>query len=108
MFQRTGHSSRPGAGETVRSLRRTFRLGLLTNRPPDVHRINLAGCGLDDKFDAVVISGEIGYRKPDSAARWTTGSGTTLRREGHFVGCRPTAHCGSGEPPRTAAPDGHP
>ncbi len=67
-FQRAGHSLRPGVDETLRSLRRNFRLGLLTNGPPDVQRIKLARCGIDSRFDAVVISGEIGYGKPDPAA----------------------------------------
>ncbi len=41
-------------------------LGLLTNGAPDLQRRKLAGSGLAGYFDAVVISGEIGFGKPDS------------------------------------------
>ncbi len=67
-FQRAGHSPRPGADELLLSLRGSVRLGLLTNGPPDVQRFKLARCGLDGRFNAVAISGEIGHGKPDPAA----------------------------------------
>jgi putative hydrolase of the HAD superfamily len=41
------------------------RLGLLTNGTPDLQRAKLKGSGLESFFDTVVISGEIGFGKPD-------------------------------------------
>ncbi|HYN97733.1 MAG TPA: HAD family hydrolase [Pilimelia sp.] len=43
------------------------RLGLVTNGPADLQRDKLRCLGLDDVFDTVVISGEIGAAKPDPA-----------------------------------------
>lgn len=47
-------------------LRRSFRLGLLTNGAPGLQREKLAGAGIADYFDAVVISGDVGFGKPNS------------------------------------------
>ncbi len=42
-----------------------FLLGLLTNGPPDLQRAKLRTTGIEDAFDAVVISGEAGVGKPN-------------------------------------------
>jgi putative hydrolase of the HAD superfamily len=65
--QRGGHRLLAGAGEVVRSLRATAKVGLLTNGPPDIQRCKLETAGLDQSFDAVVISGEVGLGKPHPA-----------------------------------------
>lgn len=41
------------------------KLGILTNGSPDLQRAKLEGSGIADLFDAVVISGELGFGKPD-------------------------------------------
>ncbi|MFD1722007.1 HAD family hydrolase [Amnibacterium endophyticum] len=41
------------------------RIGLLTNGAGTVQRRKLAATGLGERFDPLVISGEIGLRKPD-------------------------------------------
>src|SRR5438445_215818 len=38
---------------------------LVTNGPSDVQRRKLAATGLEDAFDAIVISSELGVTKPD-------------------------------------------
>lgn len=41
------------------------RLGIVTNGPPDVQRDKVELLGLTDLVDFVVISGEVGFEKPD-------------------------------------------
>jgi putative hydrolase of the HAD superfamily len=55
----------PGVGELLRSLHGRYRLGLLSNftDPRPVHRV-LERDGLAPYFDAVVISADLGRRKP--------------------------------------------
>lgn len=55
----------PGTVEMLRSLSSDFAVGLLSNftHGPAARKI-LAAAGLDQCFSAVVISGEVGFRKP--------------------------------------------
>ncbi len=55
----------PHHREVVASLGRTHRLGIVTNfdHAPTVHDV-LARDGLSGHFEVVVISGEVGWRKP--------------------------------------------
>lgn len=55
----------PGTREMLGTLRGKYRLGLLTNftHPPAAREI-LDRVGLTPLFDVVLISGELGYRKP--------------------------------------------
>jgi putative hydrolase of the HAD superfamily len=46
-------------------LRNHHRIGLLTNGAPDLQRRKLAESGLAGYFNAVVVSGEVGFGKPD-------------------------------------------
>jgi putative hydrolase of the HAD superfamily len=56
----------PGAGETVeRAAERAAAVGVLSNGDGDLQRAKLAAHDLEDAFDAVVISNEVGVRKPD-------------------------------------------
>ena len=58
-----------GALEVIGYLRRYgVRVGLLTNGPPWMQRRKLEVSGLDEAFDAVAISGEIGVAKPAAEA----------------------------------------
>ncbi len=54
-----------GAHELLRALHGRVRLGLVTNGLPEVQRPRLSATGIDAYFHVVVISGEIGYVKPD-------------------------------------------
>lgn len=59
----------PGALEILRTLQHRYLLGLLSNftHPPAAWKI-IEDLGLSEFFKTVIISGEIGYRKPDPAA----------------------------------------
>ncbi len=52
---------RPALGH----FRRIFQLGLLTNGAPDLQREKIAGSGIAEYFDEIVISGEVGVGKPN-------------------------------------------
>ncbi|WP_331729073.1 HAD family hydrolase (plasmid) [Streptomyces avidinii] len=57
---------RPQVCTAIRSLRDDgWRLGVITNGDPSTQRLKLRTARLDDLFEAVVISGEYGIRKPD-------------------------------------------
>lgn len=59
----------PDAVETVRGLRaRGIRVGVLTNGPAETQRRKLDSFGLAGELDAVAISGELGFAKPDARA----------------------------------------
>jgi putative hydrolase of the HAD superfamily len=62
-----GHDAFEGVPGFLSDLRRQARIGLLTNGPPDIQRRKLAHSGLEDAFDTVVISGEVGVGKPSPA-----------------------------------------
>lgn len=55
----------PGAEQALDELAERSRLAIVTNGIPDVQRDKLIRTGLMERFDAVVISGELGYGKPD-------------------------------------------
>lgn len=57
----------PGAVELIKNLRGRTRLGVVTNGLVDDQLEKLRICGLDGVFDSVVISAELGVRKPDPA-----------------------------------------
>jgi putative hydrolase of the HAD superfamily len=56
-----------GAAGVVRELRRAGAVGLLTNGESGIQREKLASAGFADMFDAVVVSGDIGFGKPSQA-----------------------------------------
>lgn len=56
----------PGTREVLAELRtRGMRLGLVSNGRREGQRATLAGLGLEDAFDTVLISEEVGFGKPD-------------------------------------------
>ncbi|MFJ7589563.1 HAD family hydrolase [Streptomyces sp. NPDC097617] len=58
---------RPQVCTAIRSLRKEgWRLGVITNGDPAAQRLKLRSARLADLFEAVVISGEYGIRKPDA------------------------------------------
>ena len=54
-----------GAATVLETLRRRYRLGLLTDGPGRTQRDKLRRLGWTDAFDAVVVTGPIGAPKPD-------------------------------------------
>lgn len=56
-----------GAEEALQELRKRFRLALVTNGIPDVQRTKIERTGLASVCEVVVVSGELGYGKPDPA-----------------------------------------
>jgi putative hydrolase of the HAD superfamily len=59
----------PGVIESLGRMRRVAPVGLVTNGEPAGQRAKLAALGLDDAFDVVVFSDELGrsFRKPHPA-----------------------------------------
>ena len=59
----------PGVPESLGQMRRVAPLGLVTNGDPAGQRAKLAALGLEDAFDVVVFSDELGrsFRKPHPA-----------------------------------------
>jgi putative hydrolase of the HAD superfamily len=47
-----------------------LRLALVTNGPSDLQRWKLQSVGLEDRFDTLAISGELGMAKPDPRIFW--------------------------------------
>lgn len=56
------------ARELLASLPARLPLALITNGASDTQREKLRTLGVEDRFDAVVISGEVGVAKPDPSA----------------------------------------
>lgn len=54
----------PGAGGLVRELRAEYAVGLLTDGPVRAQRSKLEQLGWTDLFDGVVVTGDLGARKP--------------------------------------------
>lgn len=53
------------AQETINALKPRFRLAVITNGASDTQRGSLRLLGIEQMFDAVLISGEVGAAKPD-------------------------------------------
>lgn len=57
-----------GVSELLDRLRTRYRVGLLTNGPSVAQRSKLDTLGWTDRFDAVVVTGELDAGKPDRVA----------------------------------------
>jgi len=57
-----------GAGEMLQTLRRSFRLGLITNGPAPNQWEEIRAVGVEGYMDAIVVCGELAHRKPDPRA----------------------------------------
>jgi putative hydrolase of the HAD superfamily len=55
----------PESVRILQHLKRDFRLGLITNGAPDIQGEKIRGANLGGYFDATVISGEVGFGKPN-------------------------------------------
>jgi putative hydrolase of the HAD superfamily len=62
------HVPFPEAEQVLQAFCGGPRLGLLTNGFPAQQRAKLSGAGLTAYFDAIVVSGELGFGKPDPRA----------------------------------------
>lgn len=56
-----------GAEEALTALGEKYRLGMVTNGIPDVQRKKINATGLANRFDAIVVSGELAIGKPEPA-----------------------------------------
>jgi putative hydrolase of the HAD superfamily len=54
-----------GSEGLLAELRSRYAVGLLTDGPPRAQRTKLRGLGWNDRFDCVVVTGDLGTRKPD-------------------------------------------
>jgi HAD superfamily hydrolase (TIGR01549 family) len=55
-----------GASDVLDAVGAEYRLGLLTNGVGAAQRAKLDAVGLGDRFETVVVSGEVGVRKPEA------------------------------------------
>ena len=66
--RRTRHHIFPDALAALDDLARDYRLALLTNGSPNVQGEKIDGANLRNRFDPIVISGEVGAGKPEPEA----------------------------------------
>ncbi len=62
-----GHYYMPHAEEFLGAIRQKYRIYLASNGIREIQRGRLASAGLLDFFDAIFISSEIGFNKPDKS-----------------------------------------
>jgi putative hydrolase of the HAD superfamily len=66
LLREEGVAPFPGAIETLRALgEHGIRLALVTNGPEGLQESKIAAHGLAERFDCILISGKLGYGKPD-------------------------------------------
>ncbi|MET0976914.1 MAG: HAD family hydrolase [Leifsonia sp.] len=66
--ERGGHTLFDDVTETLAAAREAgIRLAIVTNGPSGAQRAKLEALGIDDSFDAVFVSAEVGAAKPDPA-----------------------------------------
>ena len=65
--RRRRQAAYPWTYDALAGLRGRYRFGMITNGAPDLQRLKLAGTGLADWFDPVVVSGDLGAGKPEAA-----------------------------------------
>lgn len=56
-----------GVRGLLRDLGRIYRLGLLTNGPSDMQWPKIEQLGIRSLFEAILVSGDVGFHKPDKA-----------------------------------------
>ncbi len=59
------HAPMRGAVKAVKTIAERFSVGLITNGLPDIQYEKLKVIGLSDVFSVIVLSEEVGIRKPD-------------------------------------------
>jgi len=73
------HAPVDGARSVVRSLAGSFQLGVVSNGLPDTQYRKLETLGVRPLFGCIVLSGEVGFWKPDPRIFWE--ATTSLGRE---------------------------
>ncbi len=63
--RRARHVVFPDSLNVMHQLKRTHRLALITNGASDIQREKIAGAALEPFFDVILISGSLGFGKPD-------------------------------------------
>jgi putative hydrolase of the HAD superfamily len=82
----------PGVEDLLAALRERGPLGLVTDGPVHAQRAKLETLGWTDRFDAVVITGDLPAPKPDGRAFATLADGLGVDQEAIvFVGDHPRA-----------------
>ena len=66
----TIHAPVKGAKSVIRNLAGRFQLGIVSNGFPDVQYRKLRTLGMEELFRCILLSEEIGIRKPDPAIFW--------------------------------------
>jgi 2-haloalkanoic acid dehalogenase type II len=61
----TGVLPYPGIERLLDDLKPHYRLGLLTNGPSDMQWDKIRTLGLESRFDAIIVAGDVGIYKPD-------------------------------------------
>lgn len=91
----------PDAQRILDRLVGKYPLGLITNGPGDIQRLELARLGLEDKFQYVFIEGELKFGKPDPRVfQLAESQSGCLAADILFIGnslshdIRPAAACG--------------
>jgi len=64
-LRRCRHEVYPDTMDALKRFSQGYALGLLTNGTPDLQRRKMEGAGVAAYFDQILISGDIGFRKPD-------------------------------------------
>lgn len=64
-LRRCKHSVYPDTIKALERLSQGYSLGLLTNGAPDLQRRKMEGSGIAEYFDQILISGDVGFGKPD-------------------------------------------
>jgi putative hydrolase of the HAD superfamily len=83
-LRRHKHAVYPDTIATLRRFSQSYALGLLTNGTPDLQRRKIEGAGVAAYFDQILISGDLGFGKPDKRifqtilAQLKAGSKTSL------------------------------
>ncbi len=60
----------PDVEETLKQLKKEYRLAMLTNGAPDLQREKVAKSGVESYFEIIVVSGEVGVGKPNPKIFW--------------------------------------
>ncbi|MBI4329203.1 MAG: HAD-IA family hydrolase [Chloroflexi bacterium] len=94
----------PGVEEMLLALRRKLFVGLVTNGPSELQRKKLEVLGFGPCFDVIVISGEVGFGKPDPRIfRLALAAGSVEPAEALYVGDRPDQDVGGAKAAGLAA-----
>lgn len=64
-LRRCKHAVYPDTIEALKRFSKVYALGLLTNGTQDLQRRKMEGAGVAAYFDQILISGDIGFGKPD-------------------------------------------